>query len=122
MTFKVMIHDVLILWREIEIPERCPGFVNDKNDVCGADLTQPGALRVYEYQDQNRRANLTLESVSGDNIDWSEQMPQQGDDSMEVGYCCADCDHEFENGGFIRQEGNAALWAKLEKLMKENTC
>jgi hypothetical protein len=120
MTFKVMIHDLVVLWREIEIPERCPGFVSEKNDTCNNDLTQDASLRVFEYQDQSRRARLVKNEDGSDDLEWSDFVGQ-GDDYIEVGYCCAKCDHEFENGGFIRQECNAALWTELEKLVKEKT-
>jgi hypothetical protein len=117
MTFKVMIHDLVVLYREIELPERCPGFVNDKNDICNADLTQDAALRVFEYQDQSRRAHLVKNEDGGDDLEWSDFVGQ-GDSYIEVGYGCAKCDHEFENGRFIQQEGDADQWPKVEAFMK----
>jgi len=117
MAFKVMIHDVLILWREIEIPERCPGFVSEKNDTCNNDLTQDASLRVFEYQDQSRRARLVKNEDGSDDLEWSDFVGQ-GDDNIVVGYSCAKCDHEFENGGFIQQEGDADQWPKVEAFMK----
>jgi hypothetical protein len=119
MPFKVMIHDVVMLWREVELPERCPGFDETKNAICDADLTQIGAVKIFEYADQMFRGNLNRADWRGDDIDIGYAAPEQGDDHVEVAYHCSQCDHEFVQGEFIRHEGSAGLWTDIKKLVEE---
>lgn len=111
MAFKVMVHDMVVLWREIEIPARCPG------EKCGADMTVSGALRVHEYQDQSRGAHLKGANERPDDLNYDDDPPEQGDDTVEVEYRCRQCGHEFAVGRFIRHEDSVGLWNDIKELV-----
>lgn len=48
---KIFVNDVVVRARAVEIPETCPS--------CGADLHEPGALRLWEFMGQARAACLS---------------------------------------------------------------
>lgn len=114
MTFKIMINHLVIVSQQVELPELCPGHIETKNGPCGAMLTEEDAVRVVEYQDQSRFARLKNNEGHSDDIDWSEQMPEQGDDHVELAYLCAACDHELLSGKTIRREMSDEGWDRLQ--------
>lgn len=118
MAFKVMVHDLVVLFREVELPDRCPGFDESKNAICNADLSEDGALKIFEYQDQLLRGHRSRVPDSGDVV-YDNYEHEQGDDHIEVAYHCAECDHEFVIGEFIRNEGSAGLWTDIKKMVSD---
>jgi len=80
-TIKVEICDVTVTRRIANIPVRCP------NPKCLHDLTQPSALKVWEFADHTRHATIE----EGGDLDWPD-VPEAGESHMQMSFSCARCD------------------------------
>jgi len=83
---KLPVHDIGLLRREVELSPFCPN--------CSADLTGPGALLLWEYQDQKR---YTSKDDSG--FRWGTDLPEGGDSYIEIEWHCSNCDSVLVEGG-----------------------
>lgn len=86
-TFDVEICDVAITRRTVAIPLMCP------NRECGADLSQPAALLLWEYQDQKRHAT----AEENGELDWPD-VPKAGEGTLQMSWHCAECEHTLAVG------------------------
>ncbi len=84
MPIEVTIATVDIAERKVTLPDKCL--------VCEADLTQPGALTHWEYQDQRRTV-----SVKDDEIDWDDVLPTSGESFIPLEWRCTLCSHKLHD-------------------------
>lgn len=77
---KLTVHDLIVVEREIELPEKCPN--------CSHEFQEGDDLKVWEYQDQCRVATLLPEG----GIDWPD-LPAGGDCYLYISWHCDECDH-----------------------------
>ena len=84
----LLIHDLITVQREVELPEKCPNC--DHMFVVGDDL------RVWEYQDQGRRATIISSPeavfVEEDDFDW-QGLPQGGESWLYISWQCCECNY-----------------------------
>jgi hypothetical protein len=87
---KATIIDIILKERVVDIPIKCPH--------CGADLTEEGALTVWEYQAQNYHARVEVRNNEEDVIDTGD-MNEGADIFYVTGYKCSACDK------YVHEEG-----------------
>lgn len=80
---EVTVCDRVVRHRKVEVPSKCPG--------CGADLTFPGAMRVWEFQDQCRYAHF--DDAEPEGLNWGSYIPDSGESFMLVEFQCKECEH-----------------------------
>lgn len=104
--FKVFVYDVVTTCREVEVPDACP--------ACGANLRRHAGLRIWEYQDQARHATAGTAESSLD-FDWTD-LPEGGENTMELRWSCAACDHVLAEGreGSLDEDVTAPLLDRAE--------
>lgn len=100
---KVMLSDIVIFDREVDIPERCP--------ECDADLQTGYALTVWEYQDQKRSASLAIGA-----LEMGDDLPQGGEAWIMVGYDCSSCSFTLASNSELRMDGNKPLVEQMDSL------
>lgn len=94
MAITMYVKDLLIIEREVTVPEKCPQCKNQLLDV-------PGALAEAEYQDQTRR----LTAYASGRFDCCDDLPQSGESFIRIGLSCASCGHELGGGREMKVKG-----------------
>lgn len=89
---KLTITDIAVTERFVEIPATCP------NDKCGADLTQPDALKIAEYIDATYLGSLTADNECG--YDYGESgFDWHGEDNITgTAFYCRACSTTIAEG------------------------
>lgn len=82
---KLTVEDIIVRSRDIEVPKKCP--------KCGADLTQEGSMKVWEYQDQSRFCHII-----NDTVEWETDQPDSGESWLACSYECHSCGHVLAFG------------------------
>jgi hypothetical protein len=80
---KVTVCDLVVREREVDVPSKCPR--------CGADLTFPGSMKVWEFQDQCRPAHF--DDAEQEGLNWGDCLPSSGETFMPVEFQCKECEH-----------------------------
>jgi hypothetical protein len=93
---KVTIADIMVIYREIELPEHCPS--------CNSDLTKEGAIAAWEYQDQKRYGALDKDSQTFKDSEKDYGVPEGGESFLSyVAYWCHDCSEMLESEGAMEE-------------------
>lgn len=98
----VSITDVFTRVREVEVPDHCPGRPAEGRrpaEPCGADLHEPGALQVWEWNEAVWPGRLgTIDEESSDEVEQGGVLldaiagSDRGDGWIEhVAYYCRAC-------------------------------
>jgi len=105
---KVTLHHLITVEEEVTIPDKCP--------KCEVTFLGKGALKVWEYQDQVRHAEVDLH---GD-FDWWD-LPKGGDNSLYQSWACGECGHmlaESDTAGFHLKLGHPRPPLEVLKILK----
>jgi phage FluMu protein Com len=105
---KVTLHHLITVEEEAFIPDKCP--------KCEVTFLGKGALKVWEYQDQSRFAEVDLD---GD-FEWPD-LPKGGDNSLYQSWACGECGHmlaESDTAGFHLKLGHPRPPLEVLKILK----
>lgn len=98
---KVIVCDIAVTEREVEIPTHCP--------KCLADLTHSDVqrLRVWEFSDQERKGYIPVEPGTAENyygINTGDMANGGGNNFIENVSVCCKCSEVLAEGKFTRVE------------------
>lgn len=90
---KIQVIDIKYTFRDVEIPEKCP--------ECKADLLEEGAVRAWEFQNQQRQGTF-LRARDRATFSFDETGDVTGGECFigdgYTDYYCTNCSHTLASG------------------------